>query len=175
MPRFEDLPYRPCVGMCVLNRDGRVFIGRRIDGPEHVDAVHAWQMPQGGVDRGEDPWPAARRELYEETTIRSVEKLGEIDEWLCYGRRPCAGIRRMALGADEEASRAGRAVQAAGLRAGGEGIREVREISKAVGWTFSAFTRVCDALWARMPWRCHAQVRCVARRAHAYRFHRGRH
>ena len=84
MPRFEDLPYRPCVGMCVLNRDGRVFIGRRIDGPEHVDAVHAWQMPQGGVDRGEDPWPAARRELYEETNIRSVEKLGEIDEWLCY-------------------------------------------------------------------------------------------
>jgi putative (di)nucleoside polyphosphate hydrolase len=84
MPRFEDLPYRPCVGMCVLNRDGRVFIGRRIDGPEHVDAVHAWQMPQGGVDPGEDPWPAARRELYEETNIRSVEKLGEIDEWLCY-------------------------------------------------------------------------------------------
>ncbi|MET0924686.1 MAG: RNA pyrophosphohydrolase [Xanthobacteraceae bacterium] len=84
MPRFEDLPYRPCVGMCVLNHDGRVFIGRRIDGPEHVDAVHAWQMPQGGVDRGEDPWPAARRELYEETNIRSVEKLGEIDEWLCY-------------------------------------------------------------------------------------------
>jgi putative (di)nucleoside polyphosphate hydrolase len=84
MPRFEDLPYRPCVGMCVLNREGRVFIGRRIDGPEHVDEVHAWQMPQGGVDRGEDAWPAALRELYEETNIRSVEKLGEIDEWLCY-------------------------------------------------------------------------------------------
>ena len=84
MPRFEDLPYRPCVGSCVLNRDGLVFIGRRIDGPEHVDAVHAWQMPQGGVDPGEDPWPAALRELYEETNIRSVEKLGEIDEWLCY-------------------------------------------------------------------------------------------
>jgi putative (di)nucleoside polyphosphate hydrolase len=84
MPRFEDLPYRPCVGSCVLNRDGLVFIGRRIDGPEHVDAVHAWQMPQGGVDPGEDPWPAALREHYEETNIRSVEKLGEIDEWLCY-------------------------------------------------------------------------------------------
>ncbi len=84
MPRFEDLPYRPCVGTTVLDRDGRVFIGRRIDGPEHVDAVHAWQMPQGGVDPGEDPWPAALRELYEETNIRSVEKLGEIDEWLCY-------------------------------------------------------------------------------------------
>ncbi len=84
MPRLEKLPYRPCVGTCVLNRDGRVFIGRRIDGPEHVDQTHAWQMPQGGVDPGEDPWPAALRELYEETNIRSVERLGEIDEWLCY-------------------------------------------------------------------------------------------
>jgi len=84
MPRFEDLPYRPCVGTCVLNRAGLVFIGRRIDGPEHVDQTHVWQMPQGGVDPGEDPWPAALRELYEETNIRSVEKLGEIDEWLCY-------------------------------------------------------------------------------------------
>jgi putative (di)nucleoside polyphosphate hydrolase len=84
MPRFEDLPYRPCAGMMVLNREGRVFIGRRIDGPEHVDAVHAWQMPQGGVDEGEDPYPAALRELYEETGIRSVEKIGEIADWLYY-------------------------------------------------------------------------------------------
>ena len=76
MPSFENLPYRPCVGAMVLNRDGRVFIGRRIDGPEHVDETHAWQMPQGGVDEGEDPWPAALRELYEETNIHSVEKLG---------------------------------------------------------------------------------------------------
>ncbi len=84
MPRSEALPYRPCVGMMVLNRAGRVFIGRRIDGPEHVDMVHAWQMPQGGIDPGEDPWPAALRELYEETNIRSVQKLGEIEEWLAY-------------------------------------------------------------------------------------------
>jgi len=84
MPRSEALPYRPCVGMMVLNRAGRVFIGRRIDGPEHVDMVHAWQMPQGGIDPGEDPWPAALRELYEETNIRSVQKLGEIEEWLVY-------------------------------------------------------------------------------------------
>jgi putative (di)nucleoside polyphosphate hydrolase len=82
--RLEDLPYRPCVGMMVLNRDGRVFIGRRIDGPEHVDNVHVWQMPQGGVDEGEDPYPAALRELYEETNIRSVEKIGEIKDWLFY-------------------------------------------------------------------------------------------
>jgi len=84
MPPFESLPYRPCVGLMVLNRDGLVFIGRRIGGPEPVDATHAWQMPQGGVDEGEDPWPAALRELYEETNIRSVEKLGEVAEWLAY-------------------------------------------------------------------------------------------
>jgi len=84
MPRFEDLPYRPCVGIMVLNRAGRVFIGRRTGGPEHVDATHVWQMPQGGVDPGEDPWPAALRELHEETNIRSVERLGEIEEWLSY-------------------------------------------------------------------------------------------
>jgi putative (di)nucleoside polyphosphate hydrolase len=84
MAPFESLPYRPCVGVAVLNRDGLAFIGRRIEGPEHVDDAHAWQMPQGGIDSGEDPWPAALRELYEETNIRSVEKLGEIKEWLTY-------------------------------------------------------------------------------------------
>ena len=82
--RFEDLPYRPCVGVLVLNRAGLVFIGRRIEGPEHIDATHAWQMPQGGIDKGEEPWPAALRELHEETNIRSVERLGEIADWLQY-------------------------------------------------------------------------------------------
>jgi putative (di)nucleoside polyphosphate hydrolase len=84
MPAFASLPYRPCAGLAVFNRAGLVFVGRRIDGPEHVDMTHAWQMPQGGIDPGEDPWPAALRELYEETNIRSVEKLGEIEEWLTY-------------------------------------------------------------------------------------------
>lgn len=79
-----DLPYRPCVGTMVLNRDGRVFIGQRSGGPEHVDLAHAWQMPQGGIDPGEDPWATALRELFEETNIRSVARLGEIDEWLSY-------------------------------------------------------------------------------------------
>ena len=88
MTRFEDLPYRPCVGTMVLNRAGRVFIGRRTEGPEHIDMVHAWQMPQGGIDPGEDPWPAALRELYEETSIRSVERLGEIADWLSYDLPP---------------------------------------------------------------------------------------
>lgn len=84
MTRFEDLPYRPSAGLTVLNRDGRVFVGRRKDGPEHTDATHVWQMPQGGIDLDEDPFAAALRELYEETNIRSVEKLGVIDDWLAY-------------------------------------------------------------------------------------------
>jgi putative (di)nucleoside polyphosphate hydrolase len=84
MARFEDLPYRPCAGMAVFNRQGLVFIGRRIDGPEHVDEVHAWQMPQGGIDGNEDPYKGALRELQEETNIRSVEKLGEIKDWIYY-------------------------------------------------------------------------------------------
>jgi putative (di)nucleoside polyphosphate hydrolase len=68
----------------VFNRAGLVFIGRRAGGPEHVDATHVWQMPQGGIDENEDPYKAALRELYEETNIRSVEKLGEIAEWIAY-------------------------------------------------------------------------------------------
>jgi putative (di)nucleoside polyphosphate hydrolase len=82
------LPYRPCVGIMLLNRDGRVFIGRRSDGPEHVDAAHVWQMPQGGIDPDEDPWQAALRELYEETNVRSVERLGETKDWLTYDIPP---------------------------------------------------------------------------------------
>ena len=82
MAQYDDLPYRPCVGIMLINQDGLVFIGRRASGPEHIDATHVWQMPQGGIDRGEDTWRAALRELAEETSIRSVEKLGEIDRAL---------------------------------------------------------------------------------------------
>lgn len=82
--RYDDLPYRPCVGVMLLNPKGLVFIGRRIGGPEHVDAEHVWQMPQGGVDPGEDTWEAAQRELYEETNVRSMEKLAEVGDWLTY-------------------------------------------------------------------------------------------
>jgi putative (di)nucleoside polyphosphate hydrolase len=84
MPPYEALPYRPCAGMMVINRDGLVFIGRRSSGPEHIDETHVWQMPQGGIDEGEDPYAGALRELYEETNIKSVEKLGEIRDWLHY-------------------------------------------------------------------------------------------
>ncbi len=84
MAAYESLPYRPCAGVTVFNRAGLVFVGRRSGGPEHTDATHVWQMPQGGIDEGEDPYAGALRELYEETNIRSVEKLGEIAEWIAY-------------------------------------------------------------------------------------------
>ncbi len=72
----------------VLNRAGLAFIGRRIGGPEHVDNTHVWQLPQGGIDPGEEPWAAALRELREETNINSVKRLGEIPEWLNYDIPP---------------------------------------------------------------------------------------
>ncbi|MEG3122660.1 RNA pyrophosphohydrolase [Sphingomonas sp. GB1N7] len=60
----DTLPYRPCAGIMLLNRDGQVFVGQRLDA-----TVEAWQMPQGGIDPGEDPETAALRELGEETGI----------------------------------------------------------------------------------------------------------
>jgi len=84
------LPYRPCVGTMVLNREGLVFIGRRTSGPEQLDAdiKHSWQMPQGGIDPGEDPLRAALRELREETNITSVTLLAESRDWLTYDLPP---------------------------------------------------------------------------------------
>ena len=58
------LPYRPCAGVMLVNRDGKVFVGQRLD-----STMEAWQMPQGGIDKGEDAETAARRELGEETGI----------------------------------------------------------------------------------------------------------
>ena len=81
---FEQLPYRPCVGVVLVNRDGLVFLGRRRGGAEHVDATHSWQMPQGGIDDGESPEDAALRELYEETNVRSVEPLAVAPDWFAY-------------------------------------------------------------------------------------------
>jgi putative (di)nucleoside polyphosphate hydrolase len=84
MTEYDSLPYRPCAGLTVINREGLVFIGRRKSGPEHIDETHVWQMPQGGIDEGEEPYKAALRELYEETSIKSVEKLGEVADWIPY-------------------------------------------------------------------------------------------
>ncbi len=78
---IEALPYRPCVGLMVVNAEGKVFAAQRIDSPGP-----AWQMPQGGVDEGEDPRNAALRELEEETgvTPEKVSILAETIDWLPY-------------------------------------------------------------------------------------------
>ena len=81
----EQKPYRPNVGIALFNAEGRVLIGRRFrgDGPEIILPGLEWQMPQGGVDEGEDLRAAAMRELWEETGVRSAEYLGQTD-WLTY-------------------------------------------------------------------------------------------
>jgi putative (di)nucleoside polyphosphate hydrolase len=75
------LPYRPCAGVMLINRDGRVFVGQRLD-----STLEAWQMPQGGIDPGEDPLEAAYRELWEETGVgrEHVELVAEAGEELTY-------------------------------------------------------------------------------------------
>ncbi len=84
--RAEDLPYRPCVGVMVLNRDGLVWAGRRIaeGNSEYDGSPQLWQMPQGGIDKGEDPLPAAYRELYEETGMKTVTLLAQSRDWINY-------------------------------------------------------------------------------------------
>lgn len=84
MTKYDALPYRLCAGVMLLNRAGLVFIGRRLGGSEHTDATHSWQMPQGGLDPNEDPYEGALRELYEETSVRSVTKLAESKDWYAY-------------------------------------------------------------------------------------------
>ena len=76
---FKNLPYRSGVGIVVLNRDNKVFVAKRIDNPKNF-----WQMPQGGVDKNEDYLSAAYRELEEETSIKSVELISELDGLITY-------------------------------------------------------------------------------------------
>jgi putative (di)nucleoside polyphosphate hydrolase len=81
-----DPAYRPCVGVMLVNRSGLAFVGRRMQdaGPEHVEDGFAWQMPQGGIDPGEEPLAAALRELREETNVRTVSLIAEAPDWFSY-------------------------------------------------------------------------------------------
>ncbi|MCF3972662.1 RNA pyrophosphohydrolase [Paracoccus salsus] len=78
------LPYRPCAGVVLINHEGLVFAGQRLDRPD------AWQMPQGGIDEGESPRQAALRELVEETGVGTdkVEVLEEAQDWVFYDLPP---------------------------------------------------------------------------------------
>lgn len=79
------LPYRPCVGIMLINRDGLVWVGHRADTPREAEGPGSWwQMPQGGIDEGEAPHAAAARELWEETGIREAEIIAETAGWLRY-------------------------------------------------------------------------------------------
>ena len=75
----SELPLRLGVGIIVLNKENKVFVGKRRDNP-----INKWQMPQGGVNRGENLVNAMKRELKEETSIRSIEILKELEGWTKY-------------------------------------------------------------------------------------------
>ena len=77
--KYKNLPLRSGVGIVVLNKDNKIFVAKRIDNPKDY-----WQMPQGGVDEGEDFLSAAFRELEEETSIKNVKLIKEIDEMISY-------------------------------------------------------------------------------------------
>jgi len=79
MNKDKELPLRIGIGIILLNRENKVFVGKRIDNQKDF-----WQMPQGGVDRNESFLQAAKRELEEETGIKSVEIIKEFDDWLEY-------------------------------------------------------------------------------------------
>ena len=79
MDNKQNLPLRLGVGIILLNKENKVFVGRRLDNP-----LKFWQMPQGGIDNGESFFQAAKRELEEETAITKVKLIKELDDWLIY-------------------------------------------------------------------------------------------
>ena len=79
MKNKKELPLRLGVGIALLNHENNVFVGKRIDNP-----ANSWQMPQGGVDKNEDLLQAAKRELEEETSIKTVKIIKELNEWQTY-------------------------------------------------------------------------------------------
>ncbi|PCH45503.1 MAG: RNA pyrophosphohydrolase [Hyphomicrobiales bacterium] len=81
-----SLPYRPCAGIMVLNTENKVWMGHRLagDGDEIRADDKRWQMPQGGIDKGEKPVDAAKRELWEETGIKNATLLDQTPDWLTY-------------------------------------------------------------------------------------------
>ena len=79
MKNKKELPLRLGVGIVLLNHENKIFVGKRIDNP-----ANSWQMPQGGVDENEDFLQAAKRELEEETSIKTVAVIKELEEWLTY-------------------------------------------------------------------------------------------
>jgi putative (di)nucleoside polyphosphate hydrolase len=83
---MDSVNYRPCVGIMLFNRSGLVFVGRRRKENilERLRQGYEWQMPQGGIDAGEDPYQAALRELREETGVSSTTFLAESPDWYCY-------------------------------------------------------------------------------------------
>ncbi|MGH6907285.1 MAG: RNA pyrophosphohydrolase [Aestuariivirga sp.] len=80
----EITEYRRCVGVMLLNAQGLVWIGRRFDKPNDEGKGQWWQMPQGGIDRAEDPRAAVLRELAEETAVTSAEIIAEAPQWYNY-------------------------------------------------------------------------------------------
>jgi putative (di)nucleoside polyphosphate hydrolase len=78
-----DLPYRRCVGIMLVNEEGKVWIGDRI-GATNPEGLKTWQMPQGGIDKGENPDDAARRELLEETGTDKAEIVAVSEHWYSY-------------------------------------------------------------------------------------------
>lgn len=82
----ENLPYRPCAGIALFNADGKVFVGERAPFPDadEGDRQQPWQMPQGGIDKGEDPKAAAVRELGEETSVLNAKVIGVANDWIPY-------------------------------------------------------------------------------------------